>query len=241
MIPGKVCSREDIIRLLSSIGGLVKSSTIVYVLGAALILRGIKDSTIDIDIIADNLKSYNAIVEALTALGFHRETKMKFVNMRTNEIVDLDYGKFIRLRLYDVMKERAEFLGSFGNLQAFILSNEHIIFFKSLTERKKDIEDIKTILKKGNINWRILVRDAVFITKMELKERKEKGILLVYELYTSLRIIRNSHPELIPKNVMVELERYAEKYFSKWINLKRRKSPEYRYSNYQYRDLEKNI
>ena len=210
-------TKEDLIELLEKIGYTLSKPVKIYILGgAALTLRDIKESTIDVDIIVENEDNYNVLVDALYRLGFYRESELRYKNPALDEHIDIDAGKFIKLRFYSEFKKDVEFLGSYGNLTAFLLSNESIIIYKSITERRKDVEDIMSILRRANVNWNKLISIAASITRKELERKREKGIVAIYEVFYALQGIREKDPSLIPNNIFKRIENYAMKYYSKW-------------------------
>ncbi len=91
-------------------------------------------------------------------------------------------GKFIRLRLYPELREGAELVGVFNKLEVYLLSNEAIILFKSITERERDLDDIAAIIESRQVDWERLMRMAVEVTERELGEKGSRGIVMVYEL-----------------------------------------------------------
>ncbi len=218
MLPARGKGREDIIELLESIGRVLNKPVRAYILGGAVLtLRGVKESTLDIDIIVEDSDSYRALVEALQALGFIREDKLRFRNPLTSEYVDVDVGKFIKLPLYTELKRDAQLLGVFGNLTVLLLPNESVILFKSLTEREKDIDDIADIIMRESVNWDKLLQTAVNVTEKELEKKGAKGIVLVYELLVALKRVNEKYPNLVPQNILRRIERVAKKYFKIWL------------------------
>jgi len=212
--------KEDILKLLERIGRALSRPVKVYILGgAALTLRGIKESTLDVDIIVEDQNSYEILVKALRSLGFIGEGELRFRNPLTNERIDIDVGKFIRLPLYAELKRDAQLLGVFGNLTALLLSNESIILFKSVTERERDIDDIANIIRKGSIDWSRLIEAAVSVTKSELEKKGSKGIVLIYEVLVTLERVNEKYPSLVPQSVLRRVEKEAEKYYNIWLEL----------------------
>jgi len=226
VLPIRGRGKEDIIELFENLGRALTRPIKVYILGgAALTLRDIKESTVDIDIIVEDLNSYKTLVKALQSLGFIREDRLRFRNPITDDSMDVDIGKFIRLPFYAELKKDAQLLGVFGNLTVLLLSNESIILFKSLTEREKDIDDIAAIIRKEDISWDKLVQTAVSITKKELEKKGAKGIVLVYEVLVTLERVNEKYHNLVSQNVLRKIEKIAKKYYRLWRE----------YINHEYR------
>lgn len=216
-MPGKVNYKEDLLELLERIGEFVNRRISVYVLGgAALTLRGIKSSTVDIDITVEDQGSYEALVSALQRLGFVHESGLRFRNIVTDEYVDVDVGKFIRLPLYPEFKQDAQLLGVFGNMEVMLFSNESVILLKSITGRERDLEDIAAIIRSGDLSWERLMQKAVSITERELAEKGAKGVILVFELLVALDRLNEEHPGLVPGDFLDRLEKVAEEYYRIW-------------------------
>jgi len=216
---GSYYGKEDVIKLLDQIGRNVRRRVRAYLLGGTVLTYlGLKDSTKDVDLVVENFQAYSEVVKALRKLKFVRKTKMKFVDLE-GRIVDIDYGKFVKLKLYEVMKKRSRLIGVFGNLEAYMLIPEHIVFYKAITPRERDIDDIVLILKNIPVNWNILVRDAEEITRKELAENPNP-IILTYELYVTFKRIRSMCPELIPLDIFSKIKRIGEKQFYYWLKRK---------------------
>ena len=205
---------------MENIGAALKQRIKVYVLGgAALTLRDIKPSTVDIDITVEDQGSYEALVSALERLGFVHESGLRFRNIVTDEYVDVDVGKFIRLPLYPEFKQDAQLLGVFGNMEVLLFSNESVILLKSITGRERDLEDIAAIIRSGDLSWERLLQKAVSITDKELAEKGAKGVLLVFELLVALDRVNEENPGLVPGDFLDRLEKVAEEYYRVWARL----------------------
>ena len=216
-MPGKINYKEDLLELPERIGEFVNMKISVYVLGgAALTLRDIKPSTVDIGITVEDQASYEALVSALERLGFVHESGLRFRNIITDEYVDVDVGKFIRLPLYPEFKQDAQLLGVFGNMEVLLFSNESVILLKSITGRERDLEDIATIIRSGDLSWERLLQKAVSITDKELAEKGAKGVLLVFELLVALDRVNEENPGLVPGDFLDRLEKIAGEYYKIW-------------------------
>lgn len=142
---------------------------------------------------------------------------MRFRNPLTGECIDVDVGGFIRLPLYRELKQNAQLLGIFGNLTALLLSNESVILFKSVTERERDIDDIVSVVETGEVNWDRLIEIAARATERELEEKGARGVVLVYEVFISLKRVSERHPSLVPLDILKRIERVAGRYYELWL------------------------
>ena len=138
----------------------------------------------------------------------------------TGDALDVDVGKFIRLRLYPELRRDAQLLGVFGNLTALLLSNESIILYKTLTERERDVEDVAAIVRAGGVDWGRLLEAAVAVTERELRSKGARGIVVVYGLYATLWRVDEKSLGLVPGSVLRWVEAAAEKYLDMRLSLK---------------------
>jgi len=140
----------------------------IYIIGGAVLLyQDLKAATKDIDVILPNKESYSTFLKALTSIGFKRkEPTETYKKMEINVILekgDFRFDLFLqnvfkKISLTDEMKNRAKNILKIKHLNAFLCSNEDIFIFKSMTERKGDLEDCITLAKRG-INWDIILKE----------------------------------------------------------------------------------
>ena len=140
----------------------------MYILGGVVLLyQGLKPATKDIDVILPDKESYNALFKALTSLGFKRKKPTEtYKKMEINVILekgDFRFDLFIqavfkKISLTNEMKNRAINILKIKHLNVFLCSNEDIFIFKSMTERKGDLEDCIVLAKRG-INWDIILKE----------------------------------------------------------------------------------
>ncbi len=144
------------------------SNISIYIIGGAVLLyQDLKAATKDIDVILPNKESYSTFLKALTSIGFKRkEPTETYKKMEINVILekgDFRFDLFLqnvfkKISLTDEMKNRAKNILKIKHLNAFLCSNEDIFIFKSMTERKGDLEDCITLAKRG-INWDIILKE----------------------------------------------------------------------------------
>lgn len=191
----------------------------IYIIGGAVLLyHGLKPATKDIDVILPNKESYSTLLKALTSLGFKRkEPTETYKKMEINVILekgDFRFDLFLqkvlkKISLTNEMKNRAINILEIKHLNVFLCSNEDIFIFKSMTERKGDLEDCITLAKRG-INWDIILKEIqsqikhsgedVWITwigeKVGLLEDEGINIPIMKEINE----LRDNYFELIEKN-----------------------------------------
>ena len=190
----------------------------IYIIGGAVLLyQGLKPATKDIDVILPNKESYSALLKALTSLGFKRkESTETYKKMEINVILekgdfrfDLFFQKvFKKISLTNEMKNRAINILKIKHLNVFLCSNEDLFIFKSMTERKGDLEDCITLAKRG-INWDIILKEI----QSQIKHSGED----VWIIWIGERVdILEDEGINIP--IMKEINELRDNYFKKISN-----------------------
>ncbi|MFH1696524.1 MAG: DUF6036 family nucleotidyltransferase [Candidatus Diapherotrites archaeon] len=157
----------EIFSMLDAIGKHLAKKTPCHIFGgAAMVFRGLKVTTKDIDLIFDNRAEMETFVSAAEKAGFatvkiprayeRLEISCLLENCENNWRLDIFLGRFAgKMRFTHAMKKRAKPLREFHNLNALLLSNEDIFILKSITERKRDLEDMKLLLGFG-LDWKVI-------------------------------------------------------------------------------------
>ena len=136
--------------LLVAIGKLLPKKMRVYAIGGtAMMFLGIKNSTLDIDLVFDKRNDREAFMGALEKLGAKKSDvtlvyglkkniplMLEFENCRFDMFVD----KVITSTFSDKMKERTRQTHEFGNLIIHVADPVDILIMKSVTSRDKDLE-----------------------------------------------------------------------------------------------------
>jgi len=190
--------------MLIAIGKILSKKLTVYAIGGtAMMLRSIKNSTLDIDFVFEKKEDRVKFMDALRKLGAkesdttlvyglkdHTPLMLKFDNCR----FDMFMSKIITSIFSDTMKGRAKEIHEFGNLIIKVADPNDILIMKSATSREKDIEDIVSIINKSHIDWNILVDEA----KEQVSLGNEMAIL---ELGEKLEKLNNRKLALVPKEI----------------------------------------
>jgi hypothetical protein len=174
-------SKEDQNNLLQLVSRYLKKNVTCYAFGGnAMMFYGYKNATKDIDIIFETEEERNVFIDAIMYLGY-KQMSMKGVYIenlckekhkplmftRGDERFDLFVSKIFQTQLSPVMKHRAQarhdyVVGEYS-LIVFVLCKEDIVFLKSITQREKDFDDIRTIIEKeSSFDWNIVINEAIF-------------------------------------------------------------------------------
>ncbi len=166
---------------LKELGNALEKETDIYLLGGGnLILRGLKDTTKDIDIVLDDEESYQRLVKSLINLGYGEKKNLDeaYENLEASIILDKDHSPrwdvFLKivadsLHLTPGMKTRSDKKKKYGNLRVHLLNLTDIFLFKAITEREGDLEDCALIVRQENIDWKTLMKEI-----KEQEKRTEK-------------------------------------------------------------------
>jgi hypothetical protein len=67
------------------------------------------------------------------------------------------------------MALRSKKILSFNNLNVFLVSNEDIFLFKSMTEREGDLSDCIALAKRG-LNWDVVLSELLYQSRAKNKD-----------------------------------------------------------------------
>ncbi|MFH1839982.1 MAG: nucleotidyltransferase [Nanoarchaeota archaeon] len=203
--------QESIFKL---IGESLKEKTEAFVIGgSAMMYHGAKNVTKDIDLVFSNKKDKEKVEKVLKDLKFTpKSTKLVYIKkknvplllQRDNIKIDLFCKRIICFELSQKMIERVAAVYEFNNLILKIISPEDIIVLKCATERPGDRLDAAELIKNFEINWDIIVDEAVAQGKIG------RGIFSVF-LYDFLMELKEDFKVEIPKQVLKNLMEISEK------------------------------
>lgn len=167
---------EDFLRVLDS---EFKSKINLYFIGGVVLLyQELKPATKDIDLIVRSRKDFSALKNALEKLKFESlKPDFSYSRLNLSEIFQKDNlrldlferevcGKFF---LSDNMVKRSRKILSFNNLNVFLVSNEDIFLFKSMTEREGDLSDCIALAKRG-LNWDVVLSELLYQSRAKNKD-----------------------------------------------------------------------
>ena len=156
---------DSLLMGLEELGEALTDEINVYLLGGAnLILRGLKDTTKDIDVVVEDKKTFRVLVGALREQGYTERQDLAAAYEDINPSIVLEQQGFPRwdifvevvadaLHMTPAMRERSDKKRTFGNLTVNLLSLTDIFVFKSVTEREGDLEDVALTAQQGAVDW----------------------------------------------------------------------------------------
>jgi predicted transcriptional regulator len=156
---------DSLLTGLEDLGDRLPRTIDAYLLGGGnLILRGLKDSTKDVDIVVEESDTFRILAEALQEQGYEERQDLEDAYQQLDPSIVLEKEGFPRwdifvetvagqLRLTPEMKERCDERREFGNLRIHFLSLTDIFLFKSITDREGDLEDAALIARQADIDW----------------------------------------------------------------------------------------
>lgn len=202
--------------LFSDISRKLKSKIICYAIGGtAMMFQGLKENTIDIDLVFDNLEDRKTFAKALEELEFKKIDSMiiygkkpnqpELLKRREEERIDLFTLEVISFVFSDNSKKRAIKTHQFGENFIIKIADMHdIILMKQATDRAKDIIDIVSILNSRNIDWNILLEE----TKNQVRLGKKRAAL---DLGIFIEDLEKKFKIKTPKKIRDELWNFVKK------------------------------
>jgi hypothetical protein len=156
--------------MLIAIGKILSKKIIVYAIGGtAMMLRGIKNSTLDVDIVFNKKSDREEFMQALRKLGAKESDVTLVYGLRTNSPFMLEFkncrfdmfmNKIITSTFSDAMKQRANQTHEFGNLIIKVANPIDILILKSVTSRIKDLDDMASIVNKSQVDWNVVIEES---------------------------------------------------------------------------------
>ena len=208
---------KEIEELFKEIDNSISKEIRVYIIGgAALLKRGIKAATKDIDLVVAAKNEFFEIQNGLNKIRFTSQIPgIEYTNMNLSQIfqrkdfrIDL-FEKEVcgRFSLSDKMMKRAELVIELSHLTIFLCSSEDIFLFKTMTEREGDITDCISIAATQNLDWNIILEEL----QSQIKQsRQDVWITWIGE---RLDLLAERGVD-IP--IMKQVDKLREKYFKKY-------------------------
>ena len=153
--------------------------------GAVMVFRGIKSATKDIDIIFENEPETKKFIQAAKKVGFKQtvpqEEEYSKLQMHTllehfekKWRLDIFLKKFAgAIQLTKTIMKRSKPFEDYKKLELYLVSNEDLFMLKAMTERDRDLEDMRLILGFG-LDWKVIEK--------EVHQQKEHELVILYRI-----------------------------------------------------------
>ncbi len=158
--------------LLLNIARRLEKKIKVYAIGGtAMMFQGLKEATLDIDLVFDTEKDKNIFKKAAGELGYKPFDPVIIYGGKKDspEMLKLDDERFdlfmdnvIHFIFSDSMKQRADAATyQFGDTLILKIADPHdIILMKCATDRVKDRDDARKIIEAKKIDWNLIIGEA---------------------------------------------------------------------------------
>ena len=202
-------------KLFLNIARMLNKRVTAYAIGGtAMMFLGIKDSTLDIDLVCENEKDKNTFKEAIKSLGYREIDVIKVYGAKINhpemlklndERFDLFVVNIIDFVFSENMQKRAESMHQFGeNLILKIADPHDIILMKCATDRLKDKDDVRKIMEITKIKWGIVLDEI----KAQIRLGKDRA---AFDLGCFLEELKEKIKMDIPQEVLDNLFEIVKK------------------------------
>ena len=199
--------------LLAIAQKLTKPITVYAIGGTAMMFHGLKDTTLDVDLVFENTESRDVFKTALLALGYKKMDSVLVYGKKKNhpemftlgkERFDLFVGDVIDFVFSKQMQERAAAIHQFEKTVILKIAAPHdIILMKCATDRLKDKDDARKIIESRPITWNSLIEEA----KNQVKLGRETA---VFDLGGFLEHLKNEMKVTVPQEVLNTLFIFVE-------------------------------
>lgn len=205
-------------QLFEIIGTELKERTECYVIGgSAMMFYGAKENTKDVDLVFLEKEDLEKVKKILEKINFrdkkelvkifrrYEDNKNRPIMMvgKEGERIDLFFKEIITFEMSDAIVERVREAHEFNNLIIKVISPEDIILLKCATEREKDRFDALSLIKNFDINWNVIIDEAINQTKLE-------SYLFPIYLYDFLEELKEDFKADIPRDVLKKIRKISE-------------------------------
>lgn len=160
---------KDLNDFLNLIADLNEPLELFAIGGTAMVLKGIKESTKDIDFLTN--ESHEKIRKLFKLAGLKEESPNKICNIwrLDKSRIDLFYDGFIMgISFPDDWKELSEKIKEIGKIKLYILNWYDLIITKISRSEERDIDDIIKIIQSQNLDFEFLKKRYYSIAETAL-------------------------------------------------------------------------
>ena len=195
--------------LLTRIAEKLPKKIEVYAIGGtAMMFLGLKQTTVDVDLVFSNVEDRVLFKETIHSLGFKNSSAEIVYGRRENTPemamlldvrLDLFLFKILSSYFSKGMQQGAVQIHEFvDNLIVRVADPHDILIMKSVTSRDKDLDDIIAIVNNSRINWDLVVEEAT----EQVRLGNETAILGLGE---KLEKLSNRKMIVVPKVILDRL------------------------------------
>jgi hypothetical protein len=191
--------------LLTIAQKLAKPLTVYAIGGTAMMFHGIKDATLDIDLVFETAEDREAFKKVITAIGYKHMNAIQVYGGKKdppqmftlgNERFDLFVNDVIDFTFSKAMQKRAQTTHQFGdNLLLKIADPHDLILMKCATDRLKDKDDGRKIIESKPIQWNILIEEA----KNQVTLGRDRAL---FDLGDFLEHLKREMNVPVPQNIL---------------------------------------
>ncbi len=205
-------NKEELESLLEHVGEKIEKPMKIYMIGGcALSFKGLKETTKDIDIIVTSKADFGIFDKSMKENGFQsmsgRESEFYLTALAVYKKEESRIDVFLKqvgkmLFLTKSMILRAEKYMKYDKLDVYLISNEDIFLFKTMTSREGDIYDCDRIMR-GNVDYDVIYEEIV-------EQSKEEGKRWFFWIYENLCKLEehNGIPIPIKNKVFALVKKY---------------------------------
>ena len=214
-----IIEQQDLLLQISK--KLPRQITAYAIGGTAMIFYGLKETTLDIDLVFTNQKDRETFKETVKSMGYNdmdpiivygRKPNTPDMIKLYNSRIDLFLNQVINFTFSEDMQKRAKETHQFGKNLILKTADIHdLIIMKCATNREKDEKDIISIMKNSKVNWEILVNEA----QNQINLGNEQAILSLGTLLEKLKNLDIQVPTKVLDQLWELLKNQIEKKKSK--------------------------
>lgn len=203
--------------LLLDLAKRLKKKVTAYAIGGtAMMFHGLKNITKDIDLVFTSEEERKEFKRAAIESGYNLFDSINIYGIKPNQPIMLSRGKereerfdlFIKEILHftfsEEMIKRATTTFEFDKKLILKIADLHdIILMKCATDRLKDKDDVREIINKSNIDWGIIINEAL----NQIKLGKERAIWDLTAFVDDLIKLKVNIPQDIHKKLLKLLKK----------------------------------
>lgn len=196
-------------RELAAIGAQDDRPVTAYLIGGgAMSLRGLKESTKDIDIVVDSSAAHDTLWTACIETGYEPVQSLDDVYRALGAKTVCDNNDGCRIEIFDRqvvdtlvlsegMKNRSEQFLESGNLTVQLVSPSDVFLFKAVAKRPDDIDDMNVLVQTG-LDFEVIVEE------LHLQTDQPEDLQFVTDVGESLGRLADQYGVTLPLQDEVE-------------------------------------